>query len=356
MAFNRPTPQAILQDVQTEMDIALDGSDARLRRSAEGVLARVLTMLVHMQLGFLDSMSKQIHPKTADSEYLEKSHAALRGMTRKAATSASGAVTFSGTNGAMIPAGSILKRSDNVEYALAADVTIAAGTGTGAVTALATGSAGNCAVGVKLTLTSPIAGVQPIALTAGAGLSTGADIEADESLRDRVVDRWQQPPHGGAAHDYEAWAKEVPGVTRAWVHPLKMGLGTVLVQFVMDDKPDTIIPTPDEVSNVLAYLTDPIRHPTTADIYVSAPAPIDVNFTINLNPNTLAVQNAVRAELADFFRRESVPGSPLYFSRLNEAISAATAEFDHIVVSPAANILRSFGEISVLGTITFGDI
>ena len=69
---------------------------------------------------------------------------------------------------------------------------------------------------------------------AAGGLAAGSDAETDESLRARVLRRIQKPPQGGAGYDYVAWALEVPGVTRAWVYPAEMGLGTVTVRFVRD--------------------------------------------------------------------------------------------------------------------------
>ena len=66
-------------------------------------------------------------------------------------------------------------------------------------------------------------------------LDGGTDEETDEELRARVLRRIRQPPMGGDAYDYVAWALAVPGVTRAWCSPLEMGIGTVTVRFMMDD-------------------------------------------------------------------------------------------------------------------------
>ena len=67
------------------------------------------------------------------------------------------------------------------------------------------------------------------------------------------MDRIRQPSHGGASFDYVKWALETPGMaaggaTRAWVFPQELGIGTVTVRFVMDDKPSTIIPYAADVA------------------------------------------------------------------------------------------------------------
>lgn len=351
MPFERPSPSEIMQRLQAEMDAALPGADARLRHSVENVLARMITMSAHEMHGFLQWMARQIHPATADMEFLEFRHAELRGITRKPATTASGEVILTGVNGTIVEAGSIFKRADDAEYVLDADVTIAGGTGTGTVTASEAGADGNAVAESKLTLTSPVGGVQSVGLVGVDGLTGGNDIEDDDSLRARVIRRWQQPPQGGAKHDYVDWALEVPGVTRAWSYPLQLGDGTVQLIFVMDNKEDTIIPTAPEVATVQDYIDE--KRPATADVFVSAPTPVALDFEVHLNPNTAAIQAAVTAELQDFIRREAEPGGELFLSRISEAISAASGEFAHVLVSPAANVVTAFGEISVLGDITF---
>jgi uncharacterized phage protein gp47/JayE len=353
MPFNRPTPADLLQRIQAEIDIALPGADARLRYSVENVIAKILSMASHELHGHISWAARQILALTAEAEYLER-HAGTYGITRKAATAAKGKITLTGINDTVIPLGTLLKRSDGAEYQTDAEVTVAAGSAIADVTALLAGSAGNTASASKLTLASPIAGMQSAATVNAPGLSSGTDIETDTSLRARLLNRIQQPPHGGAEHDYEAWAKEVAGVTRAWVYPEQLGLGTVQVIFVMDDKVGTIIPDAGEVEDVQSYI-DSVR-PATADVTVTAPSAEPVDFEINISPNNSLVQAAITAELQDFFKREAIPGGTLFLSRIKQAISTATGEFDHVLVTPSANVVSSFGDLSTLGTITFGGL
>lgn len=350
MPFQRPELATLISRAQADIESRLPGADARLRRTLLGVLARIHAGSVHALYGYLDWLAKQLMVDTAEVEHLER-WASIWGVARKAAAQASGDVTFTGTDGVTIPAATVLARADGVEYATDADVTIAGGTATAAVTAAEGGADGNADAASSLSLVSPIAGVNSAATVAAGGLTGGTDTEADEDLRTRVLRRIQQPPHGGADFDYVAWALEVAGVTRAWVYPAELGLGTVTVRFMMDDTYADGIPQAADVTAVQDYI-DALR-PVTAALTVVAPVAVALDLTIALEPNTATVQAAVQAELEDLLQREAEPGATILLSHLREAISIAAGETDHDLVSPAADVTHSTGEIPVLGTITW---
>ena len=159
------------------------------------------------------------------------------------------------------------------------------------------------------------------------------------------------PPHGGAAGDYERWALEVTGVTRAWAVPALYGLGTVGLWFMTDDLTANGIPDAAKVTEVQTYL-DTLR-PITAEVTAVAPTPVSLDFTIELTPNTATVQAAVEAALEDLILRESEPGATILLSHIREAISTATGETDHVVTVPAADVTHAAAEIAVFGAITW---
>jgi len=242
MGFSRPTLTELIDRVVSDMSSRVLGVDgAVLRRSLLGVIARAEAGAVHLLYGYLDWIAKQAFPDTADTEYLDR-WSVVWGVSRKAATFATGNVTFTGTNGSSIPAGTILQRQDGQQYATSASATISGGSATVAVEAVLAGLSQNLVAASSVFLVSPISGVQSTVTVAAGGLTNGTDAESDERLRDRLLRRIQQPPQGGAATDYEQWALEVAGVTRVWVYPNQMGLGTVSVIFVTDDAVGGIIP------------------------------------------------------------------------------------------------------------------
>lgn len=356
MPFNRPTPAQLLSRNQAEMDIAMPGAWARLRQSVEGILARVLAMASHELHGYIAWIARQIFATTAEGEYLGF-HGSELGITQKEANQAKGTVQFTGTIGSVIPAGQVLKRGDEQLFIVDSEVTFATTTAIVSVTASVAGQNGNTVFGTKLSLATPVPGVQSDGIVqndgSGSGLSGGTEIESEDDYRARIIERKQKTPEGGAEDDYKRWMKEVPGVTRAWVYPKQLGLGTVLCMFVMDNKVGTIIPSAGEVEAVQDYLNAPNRKPATADVTVVAPTPVPLDLEIHIRPSTAAIRANIEEELKDLIRREAVPGGIIYKSRINEAISVALGEFDHILVIPNANVTRTFGELTTLGTITW---
>jgi uncharacterized phage protein gp47/JayE len=350
MPFSRPTLSELIDRAASDIETRLPGTDARLRRSNLNVLARVHAGAVHGLYGYLDWLALQLMPDTAEAEHLAR-WASIWGVTRKAAAAATGNVTFSGTNGTVISAGTLIQRADGAQFTTDAEGTISAGSATVAVTASVAGADGNTAASTSLTLVSPIAGINTTATVAAGGLSGGSDEEDDDSLRERLISRTQQQPHGGADFDYETWALEVAGVTRAWVYPQELGLGTVTVRFVRDDDV-SIIPDAGEVAAVQAYID--ARRPVTAAVTVVAPTAVPLDFEISgLNPNNTTVKAAIEAELEDLLRREAEPGGTILISHIREAISAAAGEYDHVLVSPSANVPHTPGQLATMGTITW---
>jgi uncharacterized phage protein gp47/JayE len=348
--FNRPTLPDLIDRAAADIETRLPGVDARLRRSNLAVLSRVHSGATHGLYGYLSWLALQLMPDTAELEHMER-WAAIWGVSRLPAAAATGNVTFSGTNGVTIVAGTTLQRSDSAQFTVNADVIIAAGTATAIVTAVISSAAGNTAASSGLTVVSPIAGINSAVVVAAGGLSGGADTESDEGLRLRLLDRIQEPPHGGADFDYVKWALEIAGVTRAWCYPQEMGLGTVTVRFVRDGDV-SLIPDAGEVATVQAYI-DALR-PVTADVYVVAPVAVPMNLTINgLSPSTQAVKDAITAELRDLLLREAVPGGTILLSHLREAISIAAGEYNHVLTVPAADVTRTAGQLTTLGVITW---
>lgn len=348
MSFVRPTPAEILSRISGDIEASLAGADPRQRRSVESVIARVITLASHELHGHLAWAAQQLFVDTADADILQR-QAAIWGIARRSAVIASGSITVSGTVGVVLPSGSEFRRSDDERYVTTADATVGAG-GTVAVVVNASvaGSAANAALATTFTLVAPVAGIQSAA-TVTTAVTGGLDIESDDSLRQRVLDRIQSPPQGGSSADYQAWTRsKIGGDAVVWTKPLYTGAGTVTV-FCM--KGDGSLPSAGELVTIQSYI-DTVR-PVTATVTVLAPATQAVNVSIALNPNTAAAKAAVIAELNDFFIRESDPGGTIRVSRLREAISIAAGEVYHQLTAPAADVVMPAGTIARLGTQTW---
>lgn len=361
MPTNRPNLKQLLELNQQDIESRLTGAKPRLRRNMLYQIAKLNAAGEHNMNGRIEWLAKQLFPETADEEYLEKIHAPRRGITRIQPTTASGNLTFTGTNDIIIPEGRELQTSDGTLYEVAADGTIVGGTATVEVTAVDSGSDSNQDAGVTMTLSAPIAGVNSVATVAVGGITGGADIEDVERLRGRVIDAWRAPAQGGADHDYVAWAKEAHvDVTDVWVYPNGMGAGTVVVYIMTYDATEDGIPSAGVIDDVQEYIE--ARMPVEADLFVAGPDPVPLDFEIELNPDTAAIRTAVEASLRDFVRRVAAPvntvpevpvGTTVFLSQMNETISVATGEVDHILSDPPADVDYDIGEIPVMGDITW---
>lgn len=348
--FTRPTLTQIQEGIRDDINTRLIGAESRLRRSTLGVLAAVFAGSVHLLYGFISFIAKNVMIDTAQTAWLER-HASIWGVTRKASAFASGTATVTGTDGTVLPTGAELQRADGVLFTVDTDGTIAGGTATVEISAQAAGTDGNTDAATKLNLVSPVVGLNTELTVAGTGVSGGVETESDDGLRARLLLRIQETPHGGVETDYEQWALEVSGVTRAWAFPNELGMGTVTVRFVMDDRAGTIIPDAGEIATVQTYIDT--KRPVTATTTVVAPVLVPLAFTINVSPDTAAIRAAITAQLTDVLFRDGAPGDTIFLSRIEEAISLAAGEFHHTMTVPAANVTHTAGEMPSLGTITW---
>lgn len=349
MAFNIPSYEELLE--QNKANIRAKFPDASLlSRSFLTVFAKVVSMATYGLYQFGEWIFRQIFIDTADAENLER-HAKNRGKSRKEASFAAGNVVFTGTNGVSVPNGTEIKRADGVIYNTTSSGVIADGCAVVPVKAANTGNSGNAESGSILSMTSAIVGVSVTVTVADSGISGGYDIEDIEDLRARLKSFVQNPPLGGADSDYVAWAKEVSGVTRAWCYPNAMGLGTVVVRFVMDNKSGGILPDENEIKAVRDYIMSKVPA-TVEEVYVMAPTAKTVDFVINdLNPNDDDTKAGIRSNLEDLFLTAE-PGKVLKLNAVRNAVITVTE--DHVLTAPTADIHTTSSELAVLGTITYG--
>ncbi len=77
------------------------------------------------------------------------------------------------------------------------------------------GTIGNRVVGDILSSVNPVAAIGTDA-PVDAIVTTGVDAETESEYRQRVLDRWQFRPQGGAYADYREWSVEVEGIINAY--------------------------------------------------------------------------------------------------------------------------------------------
>jgi uncharacterized phage protein gp47/JayE len=374
MPYIFPTIEDLISDAQADVS----GSDLP---NADGFLPRAILPLMAMiqagfALGHYDAIAYamlQATPFTATDEWLD-TWAAFKAIYRKDATAAgytgSSMVQFTGAVvDTDMPSGTPIQRGDGFAYVTTADAIVqSSGTVTAPIVATTTGSAGNAAAGIVLTLGTGITGI-PSAGTASTIITGGTEQELDDDLRTRMLFAYANPPAGGDQADYETWATAVPGVTRAWCQPNGMGAGTVVIQFMMDiaeasfggfpqgtngvaalETRDTVA-TGDQLS--VANAIYPLR-PVTSLIYLCAPVPEPVTYAIaDLYPNTATIQAGITTALQAMHLRKAIPGGTLWPSDWNEAIAAVPGISHFAVASPSAGVTSGSGQLLTVGTVTY---
>jgi uncharacterized phage protein gp47/JayE len=321
------------------------------------VMADAMGALCHLALQYVDWLANQLLPDTSEHEWLDR-HGAIwlvnaDGSTgRKMASFSSGLISCTGNQGVVIPEASQLITGEGLLYATTASINLGSAETNVPVKSLDPGANTNLSAGAAMSFINPQAGVNTTANV--IQLYGGADEETDDELRARVLRRIQEPPMGGDQNDYEAWALQVPGVTRAWCDPLEMGIGTVTIRFMMDDlrADNEGIPLAEDVAAVEAYI-DTKRPVAVKDFFVSAPIPFPISMHIDaLVVDSGPTREAIELSLRDMLLEKAIPGGTIYESWMEAAISDAVG-VDHFELRFATTPMPSPGHLAILGSIIY---
>lgn len=345
MGFKRPSLPELIQRIDNDIVSRQPGAQAALAKRMTQVVATAEAGAVHGLYGYLQWLERQLFPETCDDDLL---HLHSVGVPRREAAAASGVIAVAGNAGAVIDAGTVWQ-TDGSEYRATSDVTLESSSASVPVDAVTSGAGGDLAPGSELRLISPVAGVNAVATVAAPGIAGGADIETPARWRDRIMARRARVPRGGARDDWEEWALQVPGVTRAWEQPLGMGAGTVVLRIMADDASTGPLPMQQLLDDVIAHI-EPLRN-VTAHLYVVAPVPIDFRPRLRIEPDNTETRAAVKNALRDLILRAGEPGGRLLISQIRNAIGTAGGVNDYELSAPTANVEYASGELPVWGGI-----
>lgn len=214
--------------------------------------------------------------------------------------------------------------------------------------------------GAKLSLKSPIAGVDDDAYVQFSKILGGTDEETTDEYRARVLEGYAYPISNFNGSDIIRVAKSVPGVIRVWVFNNTPIAGECETYFTRNNDPN-IIPDPTEIETVkteiLKIKTAPMRD---EDVHVYAPTPIQVDFVFSdLDPDSQALRGAIEDNLEQLFNEvpnvsedlvEDAYRSAIY-GTLNPETGEEVKSFG--LSSPTGDITVNDGELAVLGNITW---
>lgn len=350
MPWQSPTLNDLAEQARNDIKGRLLDAQPALRRSLLRVIADVDAGVAHGLYGYLEWLARQVIIDTAEAEWLER-WASVWKIYRIKATAAAGAITVTGTPGEQIVAGREWEAESGAAYVVDETVTLgASGDASVSVTATKTGSQGNMEAGETLRAISAIPGVDAEATVAAGGITGGAAVESDDRLRQRLLDRIQNPPHGGNEADYQAWAREAhPDVTRVWVAKHQPDIGEVTIRFVCDEL-DDIVPSAEVIDTVTEYI-DEVRPVTARGFYAIAPTIDPIDFQIRLTPDSQEARDRVRAALRDYLSQTGEPGATSYREQLSGVIYIAAGDSRHEMPVPSSNIHHDVNALPVLGEI-----
>lgn len=287
-------------------------------------------------------------PQWAWGEYLDD-HGELRNLGRLSATAAGGIVTFSGDEGTVVAAGTVVgveppdPDTPAPEYVVAETGIIPApvipateGVIDLPVQAAEPGSLGNVSGGAVTALITPTPGVAEV--TNADPIVGGTDPEADAPFRDRILESFV-----GAAvanlYYYRRISLDEPGVGRVTVVPVWDGPGTILVIIstaegdpvapgVVDSLQQRLDPVPGQGAGegqVGATIT--VETASSMDVTLDATVELDPGYTLAGAGGTVPMQDAIDATVAAYV--DSVqPGGEVVLNQVVARIMALRGVHD----------------------------
>ena len=347
----RPELGQIVQRGLADLRAELAGSEPTVPLSTEYAIVVANAGASHLKHGRIDYAMRQQFPRTADLEGVSR-HASVYAIPIQQPKKSSGIAVVLGSAGAAIPIGQTMVFANlDLVYVVTAAVTIPAiGQVKVFIEAVNTGAAANLADKTILTLESPPAGVESEAIV--LTLTGGSDLENRDQLLKRVEFREQGGKLVGKPGDWEEWAREYSGVTRAWEVPMTGGPGTMGIFFVFDNDPVSIFP--DVATVALVQVAVSTKAPSLATVIAYSPDNQPLDPEISITPDSPEVRTSVQLELEAMILREgTAKGFTLSISKIREAISRAPGEEANTLISPVVDQVYPVGSLPTLGTIAW---
>lgn len=230
------------------------------------------------------------------------------------------------------------------------------------------GSIGNLDIGDTVSFVNPLSNVARDTLVT-AQVVTGANAETVESYRQRVVDRWQKLPQGGAYADYELWGEEVSGIINVYPYTGAPMQVNVYAEATVESSGDPDgIPTAAQLTAVedsIQFNEDGLasRRPVGAFVNVLAitRTSFDVAVTNLVVDNQAQIETEITSAIENFFlnaepfidglsilpRKDRITRSAL-IGLVDDIVSAANGTFETVTfeetASPGSLELYTLGE------------
>lgn len=339
-AFDK-TPEQIKEDILSRFSTV---------STVEGAYTNTIVAPVSYEIwkayAYAQGYGEMIFPNENSGEYIDI-QAAQYDIRRKDAAKATVKLTFTGSAGLQIPAGTRFRTGRGLEYILDSTVSIGeSGTASGTATAAQTGTEFNVPAGQ---ITAPASDINGLTKVESEEATGGIDRETDAELVQRYYQHLRKPPTSGNVQHYKEWALEVPGVTDAKVFPLWAGPGTVKVVLLGQNSRGA---EPEVVAAAEAHIRS--ERPIGADVTVVSATEVDVTVSAEavLDGNDLAnVKAAFQASIEEYFKTLAFGGGEIVSAELVARLMEVDGVYDcksMLIDGSAGNLSLSETDVPVL--------
>lgn len=362
-----PTTAEIADNIIAQLELTLSQTIPLLPKSFNRVLSKALAAVFVLLYKYGGFIFLQIFVQTAsiaETIINGKTISPLIAWGRligvgdpTAATQAELLIDITVTNQVgSLPSGTQLLNTDNgVTYITVGDVLLDAAIVQATIRAVAdesngdgSGTIGNLNPTNVVSFADPLANVERDAIV-DSQVTTGANGESTEVYRQRIIDRFQKRPQGGAYSDYEIWGEETAGIINVYPYTGSPGQVNVYSEATPESSGDPDgIPTGAQLDAVKASIEFDqagLASRRPAGAFVNS-LPItrtgfDVTVLGLVVDDTAQVQTDITSAIDDYFvaREPYIPGLsiPPRKDRITESALAGAVED---VVSAAGGIFE----------------
>ena len=315
MSLSAPKINEVAENIKAQLAAAIQ----QLPKAFIDVLSKVLAGLFILLYKYAGFIFLQIFIKTASAVDTEINGKIVNPLTEWgrligvgdpiSATHAelSIDITVDGPLGiGTLPSGSQLVNADNgVTYLTIGAVALDSSTVAALVRASSdqaggggAGAIGNLDPGDIVSFANPLPNVKRDAEVT-AQETTGADKEATEAYRQRIIDRFQKRPQGGAYADYELWGEEVAGIANIYPYT-SINPGQVAVYAESSTETDGI-PTAPQLQAVLDAINAQRPANALVNVFSISRTSFDVDVLGLIVDNEAQVQIDITDALEQYF-------------------------------------------------------
>jgi uncharacterized phage protein gp47/JayE len=297
----------------------------------------------------LDALIPIVYVDETSGEYIDK-RCEEYGIKRKAGIKAIAILSFTGTDGTVIPKGKVFLTAEGLEFSTDMAVTITSGSATVTATAAEIGDIYNVTVGTITRQYANLNGLSSVTNTAATG---GTNQETDVALVARLYAYLQKPATSGNAAHYRQWALEVDGIGNAKIAPLWDGPGSVRVLVVgSNNEPvGTAI-----VENCAAHIEEnrPIGATVTVVSAVGLEINVDAAVTLESNTTIEIVQQSFIKALNEYLRSIAFEKYVIAYNRIAYILLDIEGVIDYSLLTVNAdieNITVGENQVPIIGTV-----